>query len=104
MAGAPYINNTISYVADAFDMSLANQMKLIYMTLDYKYVMYSNHHHEAFAGFFDGHVNFCRTNGISGASIENKPSEIMAYKINITKTVVNNPSYKSKKTPSNDSA
>jgi len=93
----PYIDNRITYVANGFDLSLPSQMKLIHMTNKYKYVMYSNHSHEAFAGFFDEHINFYRTNRITSAKKERQKQEIMAYKTNMTPTPVNNGSYKKKK-------
>jgi site-specific DNA-adenine methylase len=94
----PYIDNTIKYVADGFDLSLHNQMKLVQMTNKYNYVMYSNHHHEAFASFFGDYVNFYRTNKISKNS--KKPAEIMAYKINKLSEAVNNPDFQTAKVPS----
>lgn len=94
----PYIDNTIKYVADGFDLSLHNQMKLVQMTNKYNYVMYSNHHHEAFASFFGDYVNFYRTNKISKNS--KKPAEIMAYKINKLSEAVNNAKFQQAKVPS----
>lgn len=94
----PYIDNTIKYVADGFDLSLHNQMKLVQMTNKYNYVMYSNHHHEAFASFFGNYVNFNRTNKISKTT--KKPAEIMAYKINKLSEAVNNADFQQAKVPS----
>lgn len=85
----PYVDSTAEYVADSFDLSLHNQIKLIHMTNKYNYVMYSNHHHEAFASFFDHYVNFYRTNKVSQKPSK-KPAEIMAYKINKLSEAVNN--------------
>lgn len=85
----PYVDSTAEYVADSFDLTLQNQIKLIHMTNKYNYVMYSNHHHEAFASFFDNYVNFYRTNKVSKKPSK-KPPEIMAYKINKLSEAVNN--------------
>lgn len=95
----PYIDNTIVYVADAFDLSLHNQMKLVHMTSKYNYVMYSNHHHVEFANYFADYVNFYRTNRIS-KSKSKKPAEIMAYKINKLSEAVNNAEFQRAKVPS----
>jgi len=89
----PYIDNRITYVSNGFNISLQNQMELLHMTNKYKYVMYSNHTHEAFEGFFDEHINFYRTNKISSAKNERKKSEIMAYKINVNTASINNSSF-----------
>lgn len=94
----PYIDNTIEYVADAFDLSLHNQMKLVHLTNKYNYVMYSNHHHEEFASFFGDYVNFYRSNKISKTT--KKPAEIMAYKINKLSEAVNNTDFQQAKVAS----
>ncbi len=96
----PYIDNTITYVSNGFDISLPNQMKLLYVTLKYKHVMYSNHHNNAFVGFFDHHLNFYRSNKISSSKDETKGQELMAYKTNPKPITANNKTYKRKKTKS----
>lgn len=100
----PYINNKITYVADGFDLSLPNQMKLLWTTNKYKHVMYSNHHHVGFSDFLDGYINFNRTNKISGSETEKKPIEIMGYRTNVSTEILNNTLYKPKKASSNKAA
>lgn len=84
----PYIDNTVTYVSDGFDISLPNQMKLIYTTLKYKYVMYSNHDNQFLKAFFDHSVNFQRSNKIAGS--QKAATEIMAYRINSIPQSANN--------------
>jgi DNA-cytosine methyltransferase len=87
----PYINTHIQYnkhrtgtkkkpSKNSF-MDISTHLKMIDKCSKYKYVMYSNNHHEDFVKVFDGYVNFDRQGNISANSKKSK-KEILSYKIN----------------------
>jgi len=84
----PYINSDIQYTKKNIDSfnNIDTHFQLLEECNKYKYVLYSNNHHEMFVERFDNYLNFKRTNSISDKDKKAK-LEILAYKINEQKAL-----------------
>jgi len=84
----PYIDTEVQYTQQnekSFNL-LQTHLDMLESCNKYRYVLYSNNHHEAFIPLFDGYTNFFRSNNISANDKKNK-KELLAYKVNQAKAI-----------------
>ena len=84
----PYIDTEIQYTQQnkkSFKL-LQTHLDMLESCNKYRYVLYSNNHHEDFIPLFDSYTNFFRSNGIAANSTKSK-QEILAYKVNKAKAI-----------------
>ena len=94
-----YLDSSIQYstknknknnIEESF-ANIARHKRMIEQCSKYKYVLYSNKHHEDFIEIFDSYINFTRTNSISAGDTKKSKLEILAFKINVEKVVCATP-------------
>jgi len=84
----PYIDTEVQYTQQnkkSFNL-LQTHLEMLENCNKYRYVLYSNNHHEDFIPLFDGYTNFFRSGNISANDKKNK-KEILAYKVNKAKAI-----------------